>query len=543
MFVHDDWKVTQKLTLNLGLRYEYEGAPTERYNRQLAGFDATVASPVETAAKAAYALAPIPQLAASAFQAKGGLLFANADRRGVWDADANNIQPRIGFAFQLNDKTVIRAGWGLYTVPFVIDGVSQAGFSQATPLVGTTNNGLTSVGTLATPFPSGVLVPAGASLGLSVQLGQGISFRPRDLNNTQAQRWSFGVQRELFGGWLVELQYVGNRGYDGVVGVDLNALPRQYYSTNPFRDQAQTDLIGLLNQAVTNPFRGLIPGTGLNNATVARSQLLRPFPQFTGVTGIRNDASSNYHGGQARFEKRFSKGYTALVSYTWSKFLERGTLLNAIDTNFERRFSDADAPHRFVVSGIWELPFGRGRKWGANWNRGLDIALGGWQVQGIGQLQSGRPLTLGNVYYNGDLSKLKTDIRSANFPRFPGETRTVFDTSGFYFNDAAVQTNGVVDPVKQRNDIRIQLGANLRTLPSRFSGLRGDSLNLWDLSVSKNFAFTERIKLQLRGEFLNAFNTVNFNNPDLNPRNTTFGQITGQNNLPRDVQLGLKLVF
>jgi hypothetical protein len=438
---------------------------------------------------------------------------------------------------------VISAGWGLYTVPFVIDGVSQAGFSQATPLVGTTNNGLTSVGTLATPFPSGVLVPAGASLGLSVQLGQGISFRPRDLNNPQAQRWSFGVQRELFGGWLVELQYVGNRGYDGVVGVDLNALPRQYYSTNPFRDQAQTDLIGLLNQAVTNPFRGLIPGTGLNNATVARSQLLRPFPQFTGVTGIRNDASSNYHGGQARFEKRFSKGYTALVSYTWSKFLERGTLLNPIDADFERRFSDADAPHRLVVSGIWELPFGRGRKWGANWNRVVDIALGGWQVQGIGQLQSGRPLTLGNVYYNGDLSKLKTDIRSANFPRFPGETRTVFDTSGFYFNDAAVQTNGVVDPVKQRNDIRIQLGANIRTLPSRFSGLRGDALNLWDLSVSKNFAFTERIKLQLRGEFLNAFNTVNFNNPDLNPRNTTFGQITGQNNLPRDVQLGLKLVF
>jgi hypothetical protein len=543
MFVHDDWKVTQKLTLNLGLRYEHEGAPTERYNRQLAGFDAAVASPVETAAKAAYALAPIPQLAASAFQAKGGLLFANNDRRGVWDADANNFQPRVGFAFQWNDKTVIRAGWGLYTVPFVIDGVSQAGFSQATPLVGTTNNGLTSVGTLATPFPSGVLVPAGASLGLSVQLGQGISFRPRDLNNPQAQRWSFGVQRELFGGWLVELQYVGNRGYDGVVGVDLNALPRQYYSTNPFRDQAQTDLIGLLNQAVTNPFRGLIPGTGLNNATVARSQLLRPFPQFTGVTGIRNDASSNYHGGQARFEKRFSKGYTALVSYTWSKFLERGTLLNPIDADFERRFSDADAPHRLVVSGIWELPFGRGRKWGANWNRVVDIALGGWQVQGIGQLQSGRPLTLGNVYYNGDLSKLKTDIRSANFPRFPGETRTVFDTSGFYFNDAAVQTNGVVDPVKQRNDIRIQLGANIRTLPSRFSGLRGDALNLWDLSVSKNFAFTERIKLQLRGEFLNAFNTVNFNNPDLNPRNTTFGQITGQNNLPRDVQLGLKLVF
>lgn len=543
MFVHDDWKVSSKLTLNLGLRYEYEGAPTERYNRQLAGFDATVASPVEAAAKTAYAANPIPEVPVANFNVKGGLLFADANRRGIWDADKNNFQPRAGFAYQWNDKTVIRGGWGIYTVPFVIDGVNQAGFSLATPLVGTTDNGLTSVGTLANPFPTGVLVPAGSSLGLSVLLGQGISFRPRDLNNTQAQRWSLGVQRELPGNWLVELQYVGNHGYDGAVGAPLNAIPRQFLSTSPFRDQAQTDRIGFLNQAVANPFRGLIPGTGLNNATVARSQLLRPFPQYTGVTGIRNDASSDYHSGQVRAEKRFSKGYTALVSYTWSKFLEKGTFLNEVDSEFERRYSDADAPHRVVFSGIWELPFGRGRKWGAGWNRAVDVVLGGWQVQGIGQLQSGRPLTLGNVYYNGDLSRLKTDVKSANFPRVPGDPRTVFDISGFYFNDAAVQTNGAVDPVKQRNDIRIQLGANIRTLPSRFAQFRGDALNLWDLSVSKNFSFTERIKLQLRGEFLNAFNKVIFDNPDLNPRNSTFGQLTGQANLPRDVQIGLKLIF
>lgn len=548
MFVHDDWKLSSKLTLNLGLRYEYEGAPTERFNRQLAGFDATVASPVEAAAKTAYAASPIPELPVANFNVKGGLLFADSNRRGIWDADKNNFQPRAGFAYQWNSKTVIRGGWGIYTVPFVIDGVNQAGFSLATPLVGTTDNGLTSVGTLANPFPTGVLVPAGSSLGLSVLLGQGISFRPRDLKNTQAQRWSFGVQRELPGNWVVELQYVGNHGYDGAVGVALNPIPRQFLSTSPFRDQAQTDRIGLLNQAVTNPFRNLIPGTGLNNATVSRSQLLRPFPQYTGVTGIRNDATSDYQSGQVRVEKRFSKGYTALVSYTWSKFLEAGSFLNEVDTQFERRFSDADAPHRVVFSGIWELPFGRGRKWGAGWNRALDAALGGWQVQGIGQLQSGRPLTLGNVYYNGDLSKLKTDIRSSNFPRTPTDTRTVFDISGFYFNDNAVRVDPTnpsspIDPNKQRNDIRIQLGSNIRTLPSRFAGLRGDALNLWDLSVSKNFTIVEKVKLQLRGEFLNAFNKVIFDNPDLNPRNSTFGQLTGQANLPRDVQIGLKLIF
>ncbi len=543
MFVHDDWKLSSRLTLNLGVRYEYEGSPTERYNRQLAGFDATVASPVEAAAKAAYAASPIPELPVSSFQVKGGLLFASDNTRGIWEADKNNVQPRVGFAYKFNDKTVIRGGWGVYAVPFVIDGINQAGFSLATPLVGTTDNGLTSVGTLANPFPTGVLVPAGASLGLSVQLGQGISFRPRDLNNTQAQRWSFGVQREMPGNWLVELQYVGNRGYDGAVGVALNPIPRRFLSTSPFRDQAMTDLIGFLNQAVTNPFRGLIPGTGLNNPTAARSQLLRPFPQFTGVTGIRNDASSRYHSGQIRAEKRFSKGYTALFSYTWSKFLEAGTFLNDTDTEFERRLSDDDVPHRFVVSGIWELPFGRGRKWGAGWHPVVNAVLGGWQVQGIGQLQFGRPLTIGNVYYNGDITRLKTDIRSSNFDRSTTDTRTVFDTSGFYFNDAAVQTNGVEDPAKQRNDTRIQLGSNIRTLPSRFARFRGDALNLWDLSVSKNFSFTETIKLQLRGEFLNAFNKVIFNNPNLDPRSTNFGKITGQANLPRDVQIGLKLIF
>jgi hypothetical protein len=329
-----------------------------------------------------------------------------------------------------------------------------------------------------------------------------------------------------------------------VVGTNiLNAIPRQYLSTNPFRDQAQTDRIGFLSAAVTNPFRGLIPGTGLNNATVARSQLLRPFPQFGTIQSFRNDATSDYHGAQLRAEKRFSKGYTALVSYTWSKFLEAGSFLNEVDTEFERRLSEADTPHRIVFSGIWELPFGRNRKWGAGWNRAVDAVLGGWQVQGIGQLQSGRPLTLSNVYYNGDLARLKTDIRSSNFDRSPTDQRTVFDTSGFYFNDAAVQTNGVVDPAKQRNDIRIQLGANVRTLPSRFARFRGDALNLWDLSVSKNFSFTETVRLQLRAEFLNAFNKVIFDNPNLDPRSTNFGKITGQANLPRDVQIGLKLIF
>ncbi len=550
MFFHDDWKVSSKLTLNLGVRYEYEGATNERYNRNIRAFDTTVSSPIEAAAKAAYALNPIPEVPAASFNVKGGLLFADKDHRGFWDADKNNVQPRIGFAYKWNDKTVLRGGWGLYTAPFTINGVNQSGFSLSTPAFGSFDGGQTFVSSLENPFPFGVLTPAGASLGLSALLGQGVTFLPRDLNNTQTQRWSFGVQRELPGNWLVELQYVGNHGYDIVAGTNiLNAIPRKYLSTSPFRDQSQIDANNFLNASVTNPFRGLIPGTSLNNALVGRSQLLRPFPEFGTISTIRNDAYSDYHSLQARAEKRFSKGYTLLASYTWSKLLEATSFLNEVDTQYERRLSEADIPHRLVVSGIWELPFGRGRKFGSNWHHAIDVVAGGWQFQGIGQLQTGRPLTFGqissnptltygNLYYNGDITRLKTSIKSGNI------AGTVFDTSGFYFTDAAVQTNGVVDPVKQRADPRISLISNsYRTLPSRFAGFRGDSLNLWDLSVSKNFSFTEKIKLQMRGEFLNAFNHPNFANPNLSPNSSSFGKITGQNNLPRNVQIGLKLIF
>lgn len=338
---------------------------------------------------------------------------------------------------------------------------------------------------------------------------------------------------------MVEAQYVGNRGYDGVVGTNiLNTVPRQYLSTSTFRDQAMIDRINFLTATVTNPFRNLVPGTGINGATVQRQQLLRAFPQFSTITTQRNDASSRYDGAQFRAEKRFNTGYTLLAAYTWSKFREQGSFLNEVDTQYEKRFSDADIPHRLVVSGIWELPFGRNRKFGANLHRAADVFVGGWQVQGIWNWQNGRPnMAFGNVYFNGDVTRLKTAVKSQNVDG------TVFDTSGFYFTDAAVQTNGVLDPTKQRNDPRIQLANNIRTLPTRWTGLRGQGLNLWDVSVSKNFTITETIRFQLRSEFLNAFNTPVHNNPNLDPRNANFGKITSQSNLARNVQIGLKLIF
>jgi hypothetical protein len=540
IFAHDDWKVTRKLTLNLGVRYELEGATTERFNRNLRGFDPTVTSPIEEAARAAYAADPIPEVPASSFQVKGGVLFADDGNRGFWETDKNNVQPRFGIAYQLNEKTVIRGGWGIYTAPFIILGINQAGYSQETSLQPTTNSGLTFQADLFNPFPSGVITPTGASKGIATFLGQDLeNLLPRQLKNQQAQRWQFSIQRELPGNWLIELSYVGNKGYDLMTGNIpnlLNPVPREYLSTSRLRDD---DTIDFLSDDVTNPFRELLPGTDLEEEEVERSQLLRPFPQFGDITSIRNDGENIYHSGQLRAEKRFSKGYSLLAAYTWSKNIEEISLLNVTDDNLERRIAQMDTPHRIVVSGIWELPFGKGRKWGGGWNRFVDGLLGGWQINGIFQWQSGRPLEIGNVVYNGDPGELRTEINGDN----ADITRRVFDTSGFYFHDAMVQTNGVDDPAKQRGDDRIELANNIRYFPSRLSGFRGQDLHLWDLSVMKKVRIREGFNLELRGEFLNAFNHVQFNNPNTSPLSANFGRVTEQGNLPRSVQIGLKLVF
>jgi len=429
---------------------------------------------------------------------------------------------------------VLRGGWSVYSVPFLIDGVQQATFSQSTNLVPTLDNGLTFRANLANPFPDGVAEPPGSSLGLASFIGRDVEFIPVARKNGKSQRWELDVERELAGKWLIELAYVGNRGYDLTTVTDsLNAVPARFLSTSSIRDQARIDF---LTANVINPFLGLAPGTELNGTTAQRQQLLRPFPQFGNIRTRRDDGTSIYHSGQLRIEKRFSRGYTLLASYTWSKLLELITFLNPTDSQYEKRISGNDAPHRVVVSGIWQIPFDRQHGWSKRLGRFGQAVLNGWQIQGIWQAQSGRPLELGNVFFAGNPSKLRTIINGSRVDR-------VFDTSGFYFSDAAVQTNGMIDPAKQISDQRIRLANNIRTLPSHLPGFRGHGLNLLDLSVIRTVSFNEATKLQLRAEFLNAFNHPQFNDPNLDPTSSAFGKITSQANLPRNIQLGVKLIF
>jgi hypothetical protein len=543
LFLQDDWRLSNRLTINLGLRYEYEGATTDSENRNVRGFDPDAMLSITNPAQAAYVASPIPQVPTSAFRVRGGLQFASDSQPGFWNADRNNVQPRTGFAYQLNSQTVLRGGVGVYTVPFIIAGNFQPGFSQTTSLVPTLDRGLTFPATLSNPFPDGVLSPSGASRGADTSLAQDISrFVPLDFKNAQNLRYTLNLQRELPGQWLLEVGYAGSRGWDLTTGgggqageIDLNSIPAQYLSTSPVRDQTTIDFLA---QLVSNPFANLIPGTGFNGATIARSQLLRPYPQFGNVRTFDDDGTSRYNSAQAKIEKRFTRGYTVLAAYTWSKFTERVFKLNPSDAAYENRLSEFDVPHRVALSGIWEMPFGNGRRW-ANGASGVTNALiGGWSLQAIGQFQSGRPISFHdrNIYFNGDLNALTAG--------YAGDSnQPVFDISGFYFHDAAAQTNGVDDPTKQRADSRIRLANNIRYFPSRIPGLRGQGLNLWDISIVKQVQLNGRVRAQFNVEFLNAFNHPVFNNPGTDPTAADFGKVTSQNNLPRDIQIAAKIVF
>src|SRR6185369_8726180 len=277
--------------------------------------------------------------------------------------------------------------------------------SQSTPFTATQNNGLTFQSTLNNPYPSGVLQPAGNTLGPNTFLGQSLSTSPTrvmplEIQESQLSRYLVMVQRELPGSWLLEAGYAGSHGYHLTTNEELNAIPAQYLSSSQARDQATIDFLAV---QVPNPFSGLLP-TGSNGANVARSQLLRPYPQFVNVPTYGSDGSSRYDSVQTKLEKRYSRGYSIIGTYTWSHFTEKVFRLNATDADFEKRLARDDVPHRVTTSILYELPFGQGKPVGTNTTGLTNALIGGWSVNAIGQFQSGRPLDFEgrNIYFNGD---------------------------------------------------------------------------------------------------------------------------------------------
>ncbi len=520
LYLHDDWKLTPKLTVSLGLRYEVEGPLTERFNRAVRNFDYNAALPIEAQAKANYAQAPIPEVSPEQFQVRGGVTFAGVggQPRTLWERDKNNLMPRLGVAYSLNDKTVIRAGYGLfYGFLGVRRGdVRQDGFTSRTNMIPSLDGGVTFNQTLADPFPDGIVEPRGASDGVMTYAGQGITFFDPRPTTAYMQRWQFSVQRELPQRIVVDVGYVGNRGTKIETARNLNSLPIQYLSRSATRDQ---DRINYLSAKFPNPYYPLLPNSSRASKIISRSDLLMAYPHFTAVNTTTNEGYSWYHSLQVRVEKRLSSGLTLQGSYTWSKFMEAASFQNGSSPVPVEAISNQDYPHRLAISGIYELPFGRGRRWGANMPAGVNVVLGGWQVQGIYAGQSGMALGFGNAIFNGNLKDIA----------LPKGERTV----DRWFNTAA----GF-----ERNS-KLQLAQNVIEFSPRFSCVRGDGINNWDLSVIKNTAIREGIKLQLRGEFLNAFNHVMFSDPDTTPSSSAFGTITSEKSYPRRIQLGAKLIF
>ncbi|MEP6893748.1 MAG: TonB-dependent receptor, partial [Gaiellaceae bacterium] len=282
-YAHDDWRVRTNLTLNLGVRWELEQPLTEAKDRFVSGFDFTTPPAIAAAAEAAYGRNPIPEIPAGQFKVRGGLLYPDAGGPSqAWARNAGNVMPRAGFAWLVSPKTSVRGGYGLFYDVLGTNRitVNQVGYSRDTALTPSLDNGQTFRATLSNPFPDGLLDPVGSALGLMTNVGLGVSFPyVGDVRNPRNHRWSLGFQRELPWQMLIEATYVGAHGQNLPVTRQLNAVPQQYFSTSPVRDDATNNR---LSQQVPNPFVGLVP-TGLTGANVARSQLLRPFPQFTSV--------------------------------------------------------------------------------------------------------------------------------------------------------------------------------------------------------------------------------------------------------------------
>lgn len=582
LFFQDDWRVNSKLTLNLGLRYELETGFKEKNGQMIVDFDRTAASPIRDQVLANYNSSVPAGVPISTFQnLSGGFIFANDASQPNQKMDTNNWQPRVGFSYSLNDKTVIRGGFGIFTSPFQIisqNVLFQPGFSTPTLFVPSTNNGLTFIANLANAFPSGIADSPGSSLGLRTFYGRDLTsvgnngpttvILQNQRQNANYKRFIIGVQRELWGGIAVEATYIHSRGSNLAVNRELNYIPRDCVrsdtsgpclidlaTANPATLIADiTSANTYLGASVANPFRGLVTDSATwNAATIARRRLLTAFPQFGNVSVTEYNGTSNYNSLQFQFMKRFGKGLSLNGSYTWMRDHLKDQYLNPQDTELTDYISPFERPHRITFSGIYELPFGKKRQWGSNWHPVVDAILGGWQLQGIVERQSGEPISLPNLYYNGDPTQLKSKMGQKDEQgRIYGVDIPAWDLSGFYIGgvQAAANVPGVA------NNYASGSAVTLRTLPITLDGLRNQRFLKFDAGFSKNFRIRENMKLQVRVEAINLMNTPYFSAPTLTPATVptttngitnylgTFGYTTAPvRQPPRDIQIGGRFTF
>ncbi|HWE00225.1 MAG TPA: carboxypeptidase regulatory-like domain-containing protein [Bryobacteraceae bacterium] len=531
-YFQDNWRANDRLTVNLGLRYELTLPRTERYNR-MSWVDPSAASPLQ-----------VPSLGTL----HGGLEFASNSNPSPYNVDPMNFGPRVGVAYRFFRNTVVRAGYGIFFDPIKggasgTGGGGFTGFNFSTPVVTTyQGNGATPWGRMSNPFPgTGPTLPPGNSLGLLTGVGLGISGPIRYWNATPyMQTWSLDIQHELPGSVLLDVGYVGTKGthlYFGGAG-NINYLGSGVESLS-------SSQIAQLNSYVPNPFYGIItnPASTLSAATVQQYQLDRPYPQFTGLSG--NDppwANSIYNALQVRVEKQFSHGFQALATYTYSKSIDDasvacgcttwlGGFTSVQDPNklfLERSVSEFDIPQVLQFSYVYSLPFGRGKQFGNNWNYIVDTLLGGWQTNGIWRFDDGFPIQLS---LNGGQALPTYGTQRPNL------TGTLTRNNGSnWMNSYFADPQAAVVPAP----------FTVGDAPRELSTARAPGTATTALSLFKQIPWSktnERRQIEIRLEAFNALNHPQFAAPNAQVNTTTFGKVTAQANIPRQVQLALKLYF
>jgi len=519
-YFQDDWRFTQRLTLNTGLRYNLDIPYTERYDR-VNLFDPGAPSPLAGPAG-------LPGL-------KGGLVFLGTDGLGrrAFPTDANGWDPRFGFAFRIAKATVLRAGYAIFHLPALSEAsgnVGTIGYSSSTQFI-SAPNGVVPVNYLSNPFPTGLAPTSGNSQGLLTGIGTPITAQLRGDNKVPyMQNWHFDVQQQFLGGVVADAAYVSTR------GVDLNKGGAGDFNLNQLTP-TQLAVGTQLQKQVPNPFYGHIATGVLAAPTVPFSNLLAPFPQFTSV-GLYYPigASSHYDAFQLKIERRFSTGLTFLLSYTGSKLIDdysniaivgaTAGIQNIYDLKGERSVSPNDVSRSLVFSSVYVLPFGKGKRLGNNWNRLMGGVFGGWQVNGVLTLATGQPLALTTQQNTSDSGS--TTLRPNNDGQNALLSGSIVNRLNEYFN-----TSVFSQPAP------FTFGNTGRTLPN----VRSPAVKNLDFSLFKNVRVVERFSLQLRAEAFNLANRVQFAAPGTIFGTAQFGVISAQANTPRQIQIAAKLLF
>lgn len=522
-YIQDDFRVTSRLTLNLGLRYEYETGINEKNNNYVVGFDQSAANPL--------------QANAGGLAVPGVVKFAgvNGNPSSCCNALSDKFGPRVGVAYQLNGKTTLRGGFGVFYAPvrFADDASLALGYTQTSTYVASNDGNSTPANSLSNPFPAGISQPVGNSRGGLT--GTGSSFNYLDQNRTSGlvYQYSFDIQRELPFGVAFEVGYIGSNSHHlqasstGTGSLNINQLRPEFLA-----------LGSQLNQSVPNPFYNNGGAGIIGSATVARSQLLKPFPEYGAIGVLTNPSRARYDSLIGKVQKRFSSGLTFLASLTFAKNMDNefasGNFFSSIsgyaqdyyNLNNEYSLAVNDTPLRYTNTVSYDLPFGKGRTY-LNSSRLLNYAVGGWQVNATAVYQTGFPLAIYQQNLNGGIGA------QAQRPNATGISPVV---SG----SVTERLNGYINPAAFSQAAAFTFGNLSRTI-----NYRGPGTKNWDVSVFKNFQIYERFSGQFRAEALNALNTPQFSNPNTQyiPNGTAFGKITNQVNFSRLIQLGVRFYF